>query len=105
MNRHCSIRIVVSLLVICLVGIGGFASAHSLIHESHHAHHEQTTHGTVLCSWTCMAGQVIDDVVVPHLVELTPVDRAEVGFFHSPSFIALHEATSRGPPALSPASF
>ena len=52
-----------------------------------------------------MAGQVIDDVVVPHLVELTPVDRAEVGFFHSPSFIALHEATSRGPPALSPASF
>lgn len=105
MNRCYSTRIVVSLLVICLLGIGGFASAHSLIHESHHAHHEQTTHGTVLCSWTCIAGHVIDDVVIPLPVALIPVERVEAQSFLLPLFIALHEATSRGPPVLTLATF
>ena len=55
-------RSLACLLVVSLLVIGGFASAQSLTHESQHAHHQKATHGTVLCSWMCAAGQVLDTV-------------------------------------------
>lgn len=98
MNCRYFMNSIAVLLINCLLGIGGFASSHSVIHEWHHTHHEQTTHGTVLCSWMCIAGQVIDDVVVPQPVALIPVERVAVEFFHFPLFVVHHKATSRGPP-------
>src|SRR5207249_2895553 len=66
-------RFLACLLVISLLVIGGFASAQALTHESQHAHHQKATHGTVLCSWMCAAGQVLDTSAAPYLIEHSPV--------------------------------
>src|SRR6476646_5886671 len=66
------------LLVLCLLAVGGLASAQSISHESHHAHHHKAAHATVLCNWMCAAGQageatsvfVPSDVIPSEFVEL-----------------------------------
>lgn len=93
-------KIAVALVVICFLGAAGLASTHSLVHESPHAHHQQGTHGTVLCSWMCTAGQVLDVVAVPVLVELTPIQHVDLESFSSLPFVALKTATFRGPSLL-----
>ena len=86
------------LLVLCLLAVGGLASAQSISHESHHAHHHKAAHATVLCNWMCAAGQageattvlVPSDVVPYEIVEL----RCEADLpntFSSP-------VATRGPP-------
>ncbi|MGE5711328.1 MAG: hypothetical protein ACM34B_14175, partial [Nitrospira sp.] len=60
-------RSLASLLVLCILVIGGLASAKSLTHDSQHSHHQKATHGTVLCSWMCAAGQVLDSSAAPPL--------------------------------------
>ena len=98
MRAHYYKQIAVVLIVICFLGTAGLASAHSVVHESHHAHHDQTAHGTVLCSWMCAAGQVLEEVAVPALVELAPIDLVDIESFRSLPFIAPETAASRGPP-------
>jgi hypothetical protein len=66
-------RSLACLLIVSLVVIGGVAAAQSLNHESQHSHHQKTTHGTVLCSWMCAAGQVLDSSAAPYLIEHSPV--------------------------------
>ncbi len=88
------------LLVFSMLVVGGLASAQSITHESHHAHHQKATHGTVLCSWMCAAGQVLDGVAAPSLVERTPVGHAHIGSTPFTPFVALHAIPSRGPPVL-----
>jgi len=86
------------LLVLCLLAVGGLASAQSISHETHHAHHHKATHGTVLCTWMCAAGQILDTATAPPLIERSPISRVE--------FCALPECpsnfssplVSRGPP-------
>ncbi len=91
-------RLFAVLLVLCLLAVGSFASAQSISHESHHAHHQKSTHSTVLCAWMCAAGQVLDTVTTPALIELAPVSLVELParpeFSSSLSFVL----TSRGPP-------
>lgn len=97
-SYYCT-RAVASFLITCLLGIGGFAPAHLLLHdEAQHAHNKHATHGTVLCTWMCAAGQVLDDVVVPAPIQQTPTERVEGQTFGFNLFVALPSATSRGPP-------
>ena len=47
-------------LVSCLLVVGGFLAGQSAAHSLHHAHHNTTTHASVICSWMCAAGQVVE---------------------------------------------
>jgi hypothetical protein len=86
-------------LVLCMLVVGGFASAQSITHESQHAHHQRATHATVLCSWMCAAGQVLDATQAPVLIEQPPVSLAEYIPYRFIPHLALDSAASRGPPA------
>ncbi len=101
MNCFRAKRALASLLVLCILVVGGLASTQSITHESHHAHHQKTTHGTVLCSWMCAAGQVLDSIADPTLIEQLPVARAEQPAFLLVPRLTLDSPTSRGPPSIS----
>lgn len=98
MNRIHARQALAGLLVLCVLVVGGVASAQALSHNSQHAHHQKATHGTVLCSWMCAAGQVLDTTAEPVLVGQSPVARADQPAFRSVARVTLESATSRGPP-------
>ncbi|HWF60474.1 MAG TPA: hypothetical protein VN666_09220 [Nitrospira sp.] len=60
-------------LVLCVLIVGGLAQAQAAEHAGHHAQHQSATHGTLLCSWMCAAGTVIDSDVVLIQAERSPV--------------------------------
>jgi hypothetical protein len=86
-------------LVLCLLVVGGLASAQSISHESHHAHHHKATHATVLCTWMCAAGQVLDTVTAPALVERAPMSVIELCSISECSSHFTSPLLSRGPPS------
>jgi len=94
-------RALAILLVLCMLAVGGLASAQSITHGSHHAHHQKATHGTVLCSWMCAAGQVLDGTATPFLIEQSPVSLNDFDAYQALLVVTLDSATSRGPPLLS----
>jgi len=86
------------LLVLCLLAVGGLASAQSISHASHHAHHHKAAHATVLCNWMCAAGQAGEATTVLVPSEVVPYEYVELRFeadlqnpFSSP-------VAARGPP-------
>lgn len=61
----CTFRKFLSIsLVLCILAVGGLAQAQAAEHAGHHAQHQAATHGTLLCSWMCAAGTVLDTAVV-----------------------------------------
>ena len=86
-------------LVVCILTVGGLASAQSISHESQHAHHQKATHGTALCSWMCAAGSVLDSVSAPALAEHSPVALVEEFVPQTVPSTAFQVVASRGPPA------
>lgn len=62
--HHTLQRSVAIGLTVCLLLLGGVASAQAVEHAGHHAHHQAATHATVLCSWMCAAGQVLEGIAV-----------------------------------------
>ncbi|HJT22364.1 MAG TPA: hypothetical protein VJ746_17965 [Nitrospira sp.] len=92
-------RSLAALLVFCLVAVGGLAAAQSIVHETQHAHHQKTDHGTVLCSWMCTAGHALDSVSSPASAEQSPIALAEPSAFRSIPRTVLESPTSRGPPS------
>ena len=89
------------LLVLCVLSVGGLAQAQSVEHAGHHAHHQAATHGTVLCSWMCAAGTVLDSATV-----LIPTERSSVALVAlphatNPSVEPCQIAPSRAPPSFS----
>lgn len=100
MNRTHATRVLAALLVLCILVVGGLASAQSITHESHHAHHQKATHGTVLCSWMCAAGQVLDGHEAPYLIEQSPVVLSDNTTFLFIPHTTLDSAASRGPPTI-----
>jgi hypothetical protein len=96
--KHTVLKFVSILLVLCVLSVGGLAQAQLVEHAGHHAHHQAATHGTVLCSWMCAAGQAGEAAtlfvpleVIPHeFVEITSVDKV-------PTICSIILA-SRGPP-------
>jgi hypothetical protein len=88
-------------LVICILLVGSLAQVQAAEHAGHHAKHQAATHGTVLCSWMCAAGTVLDTEVV-----LIEAHRAPIALipavssnklFLQPSQIS----SSRAPPSCS----
>lgn len=61
------------VLVLCLLAVGGLAQAQAAEHAGHHAQHQATTHGTLLCSWMCAAGTVLDTEVLLIRPERNPI--------------------------------
>lgn len=91
-------RSLACLLILSLLVIGGFASTQALTHEFQHSHHQKATHGTVLCSWMCAAGQVLDSLSAPALTEQSPIALANEFVTQIISFISVRIVSSRGPP-------
>ena len=101
MKRIRATRALAALLVFCILAVGGLASAQSIAHEPHHAHHQAATHGTVLCSWMCAAGTVLDTVVVMFHAELNPIALHTFPYFTPVSIELCQPSPSRAPPSFS----
>jgi hypothetical protein len=101
MNRIHAKRALVVLLVLSMLVVGGLASAQSITHEPHHAHHQKATHGTVLCSWMCAAGVVLDSAVVTFQAELSPIALITFPNLAPPSIELYQPSPSRAPPSFS----
>lgn len=89
------------LLVILVLSIGALAQAQSGEHAGHHAHHQAATHGTVLCSWMCAAGTVLDTAVVTFQAELSPIGLITYSYSTQPLIEPCQTSPSRAPPAFS----
>jgi hypothetical protein len=89
------------LLVLCVLSVGGLAQAQSVEHAGHHAQHQAATHGTLLCSWMCAAGIVLDTAVVTFQAELSPIALVSRPHFTQASIESCHTAPSRAPPIFS----
>ena len=88
------------LLVLCLLAVGGLASAQSISHESHHAHHQKATHGTVLCTWMCAAGQAGEATTVLVSSDVLPYELVELTFQANLQNAFSSTVATRGPPLL-----
>jgi hypothetical protein len=93
------LKFVSILLVLCVLSVGGLAQAQSVEHAGHHAHHNAATHGTVLCSWICAAGTILDTAVVTFQAELSPIAYITLTRFAQPSIEACQTSSSRAPPS------
>ena len=89
------------VVVLCVLSVGGLAQAQSVEHAGHHAHHQAATHGTVLCSWMCAAGTVLDSAVVSFQVERSPIALLTLPQTTQPSIELCQTSPSRAPPSFS----
>ncbi len=96
---HTVLKYVSILLVFAVLSVGGLAQAQSVEHAGHHAHHQAATHGTVLCSWMCAAGTVLDSAVVPFQVELSPIAFVTPSHSVQPVIELCQPSPSRAPPS------
>ncbi len=58
-------RFVTVGLTASLLLLNGMVFAQTVEHAVHHARHQAATHATVLCSWMCAAGEILDAYQVP----------------------------------------
>jgi hypothetical protein len=99
--NHNVLKVVSIFLVLCVLSVGGLAQAQSVEHAGHHAHHNAATHGTVLCSWMCAAGVVLDTAVVTFQAELSFIALIPLPHFAQPSIELCQTSSSRAPPSFS----
>src|SRR4051794_40573289 len=97
--NHTLLKLLSILLVLCVLSIGGLAQAQSVEHAGHHAHHQAATHGTLLCSWICAAGTVLDTAAVTFQAELSPIALITPPHFVQPSIEPCPTSPSRAPPS------
>ena len=88
------------ILVLSVLAVGGLAQAQSAEHAGHHAQHQAATHGTLLCSWMCAAGTILDSDVVLIQVERNPIAVIQLAQSPNPSIQLCQVSSSRGPPSL-----
>ena len=100
MNRV-ALKFLSIFLVICVLSIGGLAQAQSVEHAGHHAHHQAATHGTLLCTWMCAAGTVLDTAVVTFQAELSPIGLITSSYSKQPLIETCQTSPSRAPPSFS----
>jgi hypothetical protein len=99
--NHAILKFVSILVVLCVLSISGLAQAQSVEHAGHHAHHQAATHGTVLCSWMCAAGTLLDSAVVTFKTELSLIAFVTLPHSTQPSIEACQISSSRAPPSFS----
>ena len=85
-------------LVACLLLIGGLAQVQAAEHAGHHAQHQAATHGTLLCSWMCAAGTVLDTDVVLIQTERSPIAFLPPSDIDDSGFEPARASSSRAPP-------
>ena len=95
------LKFVSILLVLCVLSVGGLAQAQLVEHAGHHAHHQAATHGTVLCSWMCAAGTMLDSAVVTFQAELGPIALITLPNPAQLSIEVCQTSSSRAPPSFS----
>ena len=95
-RKFCSIS-----LVFCILAVGGLAQAQAAEHAGHHAQHQAATHGTLLCSWMCAAGTVVDSAIIQIQAERNPVAVLPVPVSTNPCSEPSLTSSSRGPPLFS----
>ncbi|MGQ0667486.1 MAG: hypothetical protein ACT4O4_10655 [Nitrospiraceae bacterium] len=98
---HTILKVLSILLVLCVLSVGGLAQAQAVEHAGHHAHHQAATHGTVLCSWMCAAGTVLDSAVVLIQTDSSPIALIPVAHSADPSIQVCRTSPSRAPPSFS----
>jgi len=96
---HSVLKFLSVLLVFCVLSVGGLAQAQAVEHAGHHAHHQAATHGTVLCSWICAAGTILDSAVVTFQAELSPIALTTLPHSTDPSIELCQTSPSRAPPS------
>ena len=96
--NHVALKFVSILLVLCVLSVGGLAQAQSVEHAGHHAHHQAATHGTVLCSWLCAAGQAGEAATLLVPLEVTSQESVEITSADQVPTICSSILASRGPP-------
>ena len=96
---NCRIRqFAVGGLALWLVALSGIVYPQLTAHASQHAHHDATTHATVLCSWLCMAADAGEGTSA-HLIPSEPVDVIEQEFLEPQiSAVLTVQPPSRAPP-------
>jgi hypothetical protein len=99
--HHRALKYLSILLVLCLLSVGGLAQAQSVEHAGHHAQHQAATHGTLLCSWMCAAGTVLDTAAVTFQEELSPIALITLPHSTQPLIEACQTSPSRAPPSFS----
>lgn len=99
--NHSVIKFLSLILILCVLSVGGLAQAQSVEHAGHHAQHQAATHGTLLCSWMCAAGTVLDTAVVTFQAELKPIALVSRPHFAQVSIEACQTSPSRAPPSFS----
>ena len=97
--NHTVLKCLSILLMLCVLSVGGLAQAESVEHAGHHAQHQAATHGTLLCSWMCAAGTVLDTAVVTFQAELSPIALIAPPHFVQPSIETCQTSPSRAPPS------
>jgi hypothetical protein len=99
--KTAALRTVAASLAVCLILLSGLVYAQSVPHATHHAHHKAATHATVLCSWMCAAGQVLEGstIFLPSAGGLVSVLAAHT--LDEPLIVTLPSSSSRGPPTCS----
>lgn len=65
--KHLTQQLAVGVLAGWLILLSAIAYPQLTAHASQHAHHDASTHSTVLCSWLCMAANAAEGTSV-HLV-------------------------------------
>jgi hypothetical protein len=85
-------------LTICLLILSALVYPQVVAHAAHHAHHQAATHATVLCSWICAAGQVLEAISLGLHTHLTPVALTSIAVSHEAPSAALPFSPTRGPP-------
>lgn len=73
-------------------------------HSLHHAQHQPTTHGSVLCTWLCTAGEISEAVTVDSSTWLAAVLVPEPWPFRVTLLPLSIESSSRAPPPASPST-
>ena len=99
--NHRALKFLSILLILSVLSVGGLAQAQSVEHAGHHAQHQAATHGTLLCSWMCAAGTVLDTAVVTFQAELSPIAFISLPHVIQPSIETCQTSPSRAPPFLS----
>ena len=72
-------QLAVVVLAGWLILLSAIAYPQLTAHASQHAHHDASTHSTVLCSWLCMAANAAEGTSV-HLALVEQVDSVELEF-------------------------
>lgn len=89
------------LLVLCVFAVSGLVQVQAAEHAGHHAQHQAATHGTLLCSWMCAAGTVLDADVVLLQAERSPIALLPISYSNEFFSEQARISSSRAPPSYS----